>query len=194
MGFRFLGIHVRVAICFTCLFISGCAASDQSPSEGDSISAAFDVMRGDSERFPEHLAKDIARVLSRSGSARPFNTQLLETGAHRAWAFLYAKKLCLVRADQGSVGCASKSLARSRGVVLGTFTPPTKRVRRMHGFLIIALLPDDVRYVSATVGRKSQSRHIRVPVRRNVVAISAERPILLRGLVRGDRRDGPASP
>ena len=141
-------------------------------------------MRGRSERLPDPLANHVSRLLSQPRGAKPVTTQVAGTAAGRIWIFFYGKKMCLAQEALGSVACSSMSLARSRGVVLGTFKPPSKEVPRMHGFQLIGIMPDDVRYVSATVGRMHQKRYIRVPVRHNVFAVSAERPVLVRGVVR----------
>lgn len=114
----------------------------------------------------------------------PVNTQLARTRGGRVWIFLTDRQMCLVQANFGSISCMEKRLARLKGVVLGTFKPPSDETPYLHQFLVLGVLPDDVRYVSATIGRHRHQRHIRVPVQNNVFAIAAEQPILVRGLGR----------
>lgn len=92
--------------------------------------------------------------------------------------------MCLVQANLGSISCSRRRQARSQGVVLGTFKPPTKEIPALHEFLVLGVVPDDVRFVVATIGRHLHERHIRVAVRNNVFAIAAEQPVLVRKLVR----------
>jgi hypothetical protein len=114
----------------------------------------------------------------------PTNTQLTRTRGGSIWIFLTHQKMCLAQANFGSVSCLEKQRARSHGVVLGTFKPPSKEVPYLHQFLVLGVMPDDVRYVSTTIGRHLHEHHIKVPVRSNVFAIAAEQPILVRGLGR----------
>lgn len=176
-------------ICCACLLLAGCGASQlasQSKDEDeDGIAAAFRMLRTPPERLPPSLAHHVARLLKTSdGEVEPVNTQLVRTREGAVWIFLTSQKMCLVQADFGSISCSKKRLARSQGVVLGTFKPPSKDVPRMHEFLVVGALPDDVRYVSATIGRHLRQRHVRVAVRNNVLAIAAEQPVLVRGFGR----------
>jgi hypothetical protein len=175
-----------VSTCCLCCLLTGCGASHLSanPEGGESIAVAFKVLRTRSERLPPPLAQHIARLLKASEKAKPANTQLVRTRGGSIWAFLTGEKMCLVQANLGSISCSKKRLARSQGVVLGTFKPPSNEVPHLHQFLVLGVMPDDVRYVSATIGRHLHKRHIRVPVRHNVFAIAAEQPVLVRRLGR----------
>lgn len=173
--------------CWVCLLLAGCGASHLSSSGGgeEGITAAFKVLQTRSERLPRPLARHIARLLKMSEEAEPVDTQLARTRGGSIWIFLSGKKMCLVQANFGSISCLTKRLARSKGVVLGTFKPPSKEVPYLHKFLVLGVMPDDVRYVSATIGRHLHERHVRVPVQNNVFAIAAEQPVLVRGRGRG---------
>lgn len=172
--------------CCLCLLLAGCGASRSVANrEGEeNIASAFMVLRTPSEHLPPPLAKHIARLLKASEKAKPVNTQLVSTREGSVWIFLTGEKMCIVQANFGSISCLKQRLARSQGVVLGTFKPPSKEVPYLHQFLVLGVMPDDVRYVSATIGRHSHEHHIRVPVRNNVFAIAAEQPVLVRGLGR----------
>jgi hypothetical protein len=175
-----------VSTCCVCLLLAGCGTSRQSSNPGgeENIAAAFKVLRTRSEPLPSPIVDHIARLLQASGKAKPVDTQLARTGGGSVWIFLTREKMCLVQANFGSISCSTKQLARSKGVVLGTFKPPSKEAPSMHNFLVLGVLPDDVGYVSATIGRHLRQHHIRVPVRNNVFAIAAEQPVLVRGLGR----------
>jgi hypothetical protein len=142
------------------------------------------MLRTRSEHLPPRLAQHIAGLLKASGGVKSVNTQLARTREGSIWIFLTGEKMCLVQANFGSISCLKQRLARSQGVVLGTFKPPSKEVPYLHRFLVLGVMPDDVRYVSATIGRHSHEHHIRVPVRSNVFAIAAEQPVLVRRLGR----------
>jgi len=94
--------------------------------------------------------------------------------------------MCLVQANLGSIACSPKRLARSKGVILGTFIPPSSEVPRLHHFLVQGVMPDAVRYVSATVGRRGHERQVEIPVRNNAFAIAAEQPVVVTALGRRD--------
>jgi len=47
-------------------------------------------------------------------------------------------------------------------------------------------MPDAVRYVSATVGRRGHERQVEIPVRNNAFAIAAEQPVVVTALGRRD--------
>ena len=175
-----------VSICCACCLLAGCGASHLSSNrEGEeNIAAAFKVLRTRPEYLPPPLVRHISQLLKASGKAKPANTQLVRTRKGSIWVFLTGEKMCLIQANFGSVSCTKKRLARLHGVVLGTFKPPSKAVPRLHRFLVLGVMPDDVRYVSATIGRHSHERHIRVPVQSNVFAIAAEQPVLVRRLGR----------
>jgi hypothetical protein len=174
------------SVCCVCCLLAGCGASHLSSNrEGEgNVAAAFKVLRTRSEHLPPRLAEHIARLLKASEKARPVNTQLVRTPGGSIWVFLTGDRMCLVQANFGSISCSKKRLARSQGVVLGTFKPPSKEVPYLHQFLVLGVMPDDVRYVSATLGRHSHQRHIRRPVQGNVFAIAAQRPVLVRRLGR----------
>lgn len=176
----------RASTCCVCLLLAGCGASPLSSNqEGEeSIAAAFQVLRTPSEHLPPPLAQHIARLLNASEKAKPVHTQLARTRGGPVWVFLTREKMCLVQANFGSVSCSTRRLARSQGVVLGTFKPPSQEVPYLHQFVVLGVMPDDVRYVSSTIGRHSHVHHIRVPVRNNVFAIAADQPVSVRGLGR----------
>lgn len=173
-------------ICCVCMLLAGCGALRLSSSrEGEeNIAAAFKVLRTRPEHLSSPLAHHIAQLLKASEKAKPVSTQLARTRGASVWIFLTGEKMCLVQANFGSISCLKKRLARSEGVVLGTFKPPSKEVPYMHQFLVLGVMPDDVQYVSAIIGRHLHERHVRVPVRNNVFEISAEQPVLVRGLGR----------
>jgi hypothetical protein len=175
-----------VSTCCVCCLLAGCGALHLSSNrEGEeNIAAAFKVLRTPPEHLPPALARHISRLLKASERANPVNTQLARTSEGSIWIFLTSEKMCLVQANFGSISCSKKRLARSQGVVLGTFKPPSKEVPYLHQFLVLGVMPDDVRYVSATIGRHSHDHHIRRPVRNNVFAIAAEQPVLVRRLGR----------
>jgi hypothetical protein len=172
--------------CCVCLLLAGCGASRLSSNqEGEeNIATAFKVLRTSSEHLSPPLTHHIARLLKASEKAKPVNTQLVRTRGGLVWIFLTGEKMCLVQANFGSISCLRKRQARSRGVVLGTFKPPSKEQPYLHQFLALGVMPDDVRYVLATIGRHSHERHVRVPLHNNVFAIAAEQPVLVRGLGR----------
>ncbi|MEX0973415.1 MAG: hypothetical protein WDZ46_09200 [Solirubrobacterales bacterium] len=175
-----------ISICCIGLLLAGCDTLRLSPHRQDekSIAVAFEVLRTPSERMSPALVRHIARLRQASERDTLVNTQLARTKAGRIWIFLTGKQMCLIQAEFGSISCTQKRLARSKGVVLGTFKPPTKAKPYLHRFLVLGVLPDDVRYVSATVGRAGDKRHVREPVRDNVFAVAAEQPVLVRGLGR----------
>jgi hypothetical protein len=174
---------VKLVSFILCLALLGCGNIDQSSYRGGdkAIVAEFKVFRTPSERVPPFLLRRIDRLLKRSEKVNLVNTQLVETRTGPVWIFLNGQKMCLVHASFGSA-CLKQRLARLHGITLGTFKAPTKEVPRMHQFLVLGIMPDDVKYVSATIGRERRKRHIRVPVQNNVFSIAAERTVLVRVL------------
>lgn len=180
-----LPVRLATAGC-ACLLLLGCGdlnmSSRQTPR--DPTASAFRVLRTDPEHLPSSLADHIARLLHLPTHAALDNTQLTQTQEGSVWVFLSGEKMCLVQANLGSVSCSTKRRARRQGVTLGTFEPPSEAIPRLHRFLVLGVQPDDVRYISATVGRQPHERRVRVPVRHNIFAIAAERPVLIRGFGR----------
>lgn len=180
---------IRAAACCACLLLIGCPGCGSSSAphghvDGGATRAEFAVLRSPPEHLPGTLARHIARLLKASERAKPVITQLARTRGGSIWILLTEKELCLAQADFGSVSCKPKRAARSRGVVLGTFDPPSRAKPYLHRFLVLGVMPDGVKYVSATIGRHLHERHIKVSVQDNVFAIAAEQPVLVRGLVR----------
>lgn len=167
-----------------CLLVVGCGGSDlPSTAESDKeVAAVFSVLRGNPEHLPPSLSRHVARLLKPSERDTPVNTQRVGTSEGAVWIFLNGPKMCLAQANFGSIACVTKRLARSQGVVLGTFKPPTKQVPRMHKFSVLGVVPDEVRYVAATIGRGSHRRRVRIPVRSNAFAVAAEQSILVDAL------------
>lgn len=112
------------------------------------------------------------------------HTHIAETERGQMWVFLSGGQMCLAQANFGSVSCVREEEAKSEGVVLGTFKPPTKRTPYLHQFQLLGVLPDGVRHVIVTKGRGHHKKQVRVPVRNNVFAFAAEQPIVVSGTSR----------
>jgi hypothetical protein len=70
-------------------------------------------------------------------------------------------------------------VATSEGVSLGTFSPPSKRVHRLHHFMVLGLVPDGVERIELKIGMRRKT----VEVKNNLYSVASDRPIFVRRLI-----------
>lgn len=141
--------------------------TDASHRRSRSLSdqSAFRLLRGPTKSLPQRVRSQLARSLH-GGSRdefRPAHIHRALTAVGVVWTFFDGSALCLAD-SHGSVACAKAGRARSKGVILGTFTPPSKRVPRPHDFLVVGLVPEPIRKTVVTFGKQ----HRTLAVRRNL--------------------------
>jgi hypothetical protein len=81
------------------------------------------------------------------------------------------------------MACDRKQRAVREGVSLGVFDPPDKHQRSMHNFLVQGIVPGDVSQVQVLVNNR---RDLTVDVKENVFSVAADKPILVKRLLRRD--------
>jgi hypothetical protein len=127
-----------------------------------------------------HLANVLHRKHPRR--FRPTLVQRAKTPDGVAWVFLNGSEVCLAEGVRKSVACTSREQAREDGVFLGTFSPPSPQIPRLHDFQVFGLTPDSVTGVEVKV----KTRRHTVAVENNLLSASADHPILIKRLVRGN--------
>lgn len=174
----------------------GCGDQDQGSPHGageqprvsPATTSSFALLRGPGTTLPKGMWFHLVQILHGGDHTkfRPTYVQRAHTAGGVAWVFVDDRSVCLAEGHRGSVACTNARRARSEGVTLGTFTPPSARVPRPHDFSVIGLVPDRVQQVVVTVGK----RRLTLAVRRNLFSVSRNSPILidefvpLRGRVR----------
>lgn len=160
----------------------GCGQGDRNkPSLA--VKEGFPILRGPAEHFPRALRSHLAHLLS-NASAQPFQPRLVQrkrTAAGVVWLFVDGEAVCLAQGSLGSVACSNAKRARSEGVSLGVFSPPSAHTRRPHNFLLMGLTPDGVTGVIVSIGKR---RHM-IDVRDNLFSATGDRPILIRRFIGG---------
>jgi hypothetical protein len=159
--------------------------SHTQPSQGRvagdnyvAIKQHFLLLRGPAESLPQPLRLHLTRLL-RGRSAhdiRPVLAQRAVAAGEPVWVFIESANVCLAQGGLGSVACSKAGRAKLEGVSLGVFSPPSKRIRRPHNFLLLGLAPDGITRVGITVGKRRRT----ISVRNNVFAASGDRPILIK--------------
>lgn len=99
-------------------------------------------------------------------------------GASHFYVAATEKLLCLTQ-PRGAT-CARWGIAKQRGLVLGTFEPPTHGHPRPHDFLLQGIAPNGVRHVMVVIG---QSHQITVKVENNAFSVKRDRPVRLKRLL-----------
>jgi hypothetical protein len=145
--------------------------------------ANFDLLNTPQEDLPEALQTHLARLLMRKqpDQFRPTLTQRSRTSHGTVWAFVNNSAICLAQGGFGSVACSNWNPGLNKGVILGTFTPPSGRIKRPHDFLVLGLVPNGVGRVLLTVGGR---RHRVAVVSHNVFTATGDAPILVARLIR----------
>lgn len=174
--------YLPLVLCFVLALLGGCGAAEPATSDSPNqeLQRSFRILRTPPENLRgserSHMLKAITLEGSQTLTSEP---QLASTEYGRLWVFTTSKHLlCIAQARGG--GCAPVKVARKKGVYLGVFRPPTKQRPVLHGFLVQGVIPDDVKQVVVTVGK----RHTRVSVRRNVFSVAAEQPVHVKRLLR----------
>ena len=171
--------------------VNGCGDSDRpKPANTQSnsystIKDSFHLLEGSTEVLPKSSRSHLARILN-TGSDSQFKPTLFQraiTANGVAWVFLNGNKVCLLQGNRGAATCSPASHARVKGVLLGAFSPPSKRIPRPHDFLLMGLAPDGVARVAITIGTRRQT----IPVRNNLFSASGDRPVLVKQFVSGGR-------
>ena len=142
---------------------------------------SFGILR----TFPEQAETATDRQSFKSAElveprARFKNLQLVARGSNRLWVLSTGQQLCVAQPKGAS--CAPKKVSIEKGVLLGTFRPPTKRKPFPHNFLLQGVVPDDVEKVLVVIGK---DRQLVVDVKRNVFSVERDDPVHLKRLLRG---------
>jgi len=158
------------------------ARDTDTPHNPFGSEGSFLILRGPTERLPRLLRFHLARLLSSAHllHAQPELVQRARTPFGPAWVFVEGDELCLAQGHGGAVACSQVKRAALEGVTLGTFIPPSRKVPKPHHFLLMGLMPDAVKRVAITSGR----RRAVLSVQGNLVSASAGWPILIRRLIR----------
>jgi hypothetical protein len=176
-------LHLRALPALLGLLLFGCAGSQtqtvEPPSKAGvgSVAGNFGLLQSPVERLPAGEHARLRSLLSRGPDAfRPKLIQRVRTSAGSLWVFLHSGELCIAQSDRGAVACSSQSKAIAEGILVGAFTPPTARMPRPHKFVLLGLLPDDMRGVVIKLGAERRA----VTVQHNVVlARDPDQPILV---------------
>lgn len=170
----------------------GCDQNQAEPAHGPNtagtrrpaVTNAFRLFSTPAEHMPGAMRSHLARLLSRHSPRhfQPTVEQREEVVGGAAWAFVDRGAVCLAQDGIGAVACSKARHARSAGVSLGVFSPPSGG-ERPHDFLLIGLAPDGVRRVAITIGK----RHQTIDVQNNLFSASGEDPVLIKRFIRGAR-------
>jgi hypothetical protein len=165
----------------------GCGASavveTQAPiharAEDGSISESYNLLRSSpEEKAPKPLEAHWRRLLRRQirGVIEPSHVQRVRTPVGVVWVFQIDDGICLAQGGRGSIGCSRGAEARTTGVSLGVFDPPSHQIERPHNFILYALIPDGTDRIPATIGDQQRAIH----VRHNLVSVSSRlQPVLI---------------
>lgn len=108
----------------------------------------------------------------------PLDRQLA-SWRRRLWVVSTKHLLCI--AQVRGAACASRSEAVQKGVILGTFHPPSPRQPVPNEFQLQGLVPDSVTQVLLLIGNRERQL---VDVSHNVFLLKREKPIHLIRLIR----------
>jgi hypothetical protein len=169
------------------LLLVGCGTgtppSGGNDSESSAASTAFTLLRSHSEPLPASVANQIVQILPPGLQFKPLDTQRVALPRGPVWIFLTDHQLCLTRIRFG-IACVPQQHALTAGVSLGTFSPPSASIPRLHHFVLLGLAPDGIHSVLVLIGRGSTARLHRLPVHNNLFQITSERPIHIRTFLR----------
>ena len=142
------------------------------------VEHSFKLFRSRHEMLPTVTRRHLARLVRQDvGRFLPTNVQYEPTSEGGLWAFIDGRNVCLAQAG-GAVACAAINRAKSEGLTLGVFSPPSRGARRPHNFLVMALVPDGVSRLTAHIGKRTRS----LVVTNNVAAATSDYPIMLEQL------------
>ena len=122
----------------------------------------------------KHIVNNIRFV---DPKAQPLSTRLAfrRTGL---WVVTTKDLVCI--SESRGAACRSREQAGRKGVILGTFLPPTRPQPRPHSFRLQGLVPDRAERALLIVGM----RRFAVKVRHNVFSVERNKPIHLIRLLR----------
>lgn len=162
--------------------LAGCSSTgpdSTASAETPPAQRRFGILRTPSEGLPGSERRRILESIPLNGPQTLTDPQSAITGEGRLWVFLIGQHVLCVAQSRGEA-CAPLKDASRRGVFLGIFRPPTDRHPVLHGFLVQGAVPNHVKHVVVTVGKR---RTRVVPVNGNVISVEAERPVHVKQLL-----------
>jgi hypothetical protein len=140
----------------------------------------FRLFQSAPETLPRSVRSRISRLLKEPGiSFKPLLVQRARTTIGVGWAFLDRNRVCLVQTSVGGA-CVAVGAAKSEGVSLGTFSPPSVHVPRLHDFALIGLASDEISGVNISVGHRFRT----IGVHNNLYSASGDKPMFIRNFIR----------
>jgi hypothetical protein len=141
----------------------------------------FGLFESKPEALPGPVRSRLSRLLKEPNE--PFNpsqVQRSQSNAGIVWTFVVGDQVCLAQGAHGAAACVAMDIAISEGVSVGTFSPPSKRIHKPHGFLVLGLAPDGVGRVELKIGERRRT----TVVKGNLYSVSSNQSIFIRRLVR----------
>lgn len=158
------------------LLLAGGCSTDYRSRPDTPMKTKFRVLQTPSEDMStteeKHILEGINEIESTSRHLKA--VQLVFTDVGRVWLFRSGSELCLSRAPLGAVACAQSRVARKRGLVIGTFTPPVGNHKDLRNFVVVGVVPNGVKQVTAHIGAEQVRQ---VQVHQNVFALRSNQPI-----------------
>lgn len=183
-------IRWLIPVCLAILAtVAGCGGDSQSQRGAHQSNSAeakilktFGLLRQQPSKLPAELRLHLATILHNRhrGQFAPTQIHNRVINGKGAWVFFDRQELCLAEAGRGSVVCSNPSKAEAKGLLLGTFTPPSKHWPSLHNFYVLGLAPDGVDQVVITAGRSSRRRDVHDNL---FSAFSRSRPILVKRFI-----------
>jgi len=156
------------------LLVGGCSADYRSRSE--TPLKQFRVLQTPTEDMPTEEEKHILETIGEIESTTRHidEVQLVSTDVGKVWLFRSGASLCLSPAPLGAVACEQGGVAQKRGLVVGTFAPPSGNHKGLRKFVVVGVVPNGVRHITAHIGT---DRVQQVQVHHNLYALRSNQPI-----------------
>lgn len=152
-------------------------SSSLSTRDSFDVKHSFAILRSSSESPRKADLEIINNVKVVDPTAQAASTHLASR-RDGLWVVSTEELLCITQAR--GAACGLQEEAAKRGILLGTFQPPTQRHPKPHAFQLQGLVPDDVAQVLLIEG----ARRFRVDVRRNFFSVERNKPVHFLRLLR----------
>lgn len=138
------------------------------------------------EALPLRLAKHAESYLEAPrGTFVGAAAQFVRAPETEGWVVKRGAITCLIQAPRGGLVCDSTKSFLKKGIVLGSFDPPTASSGALKNFSVLGVAPDWAEIASLTVGHISHY----VTIKDNIYTLRANAPILLDRLI-GSHSEG----
>lgn len=151
-----------------------------SSAFSDAQRQKFDVLQGPTRPVPLALQADLRRARNEDVRKLRLNRARHAPAGSGVWVVNGRGVTCIVEAHGGAVACVPRGIFLREGVALGVVEPGPPHTRKGREFLVLGVVPNQVRAVDLQVGHEKRV----IAVRENSYSLGSFDPVVVNGFER----------